>query len=175
MPHPIQTFGVVAICATLIGAPLAAQTPVEATAEFVGLEGQSHGAATLTQAPIGVLIQAELTGVPEGSMGFHIHEVGVCEPPFESAGSHFNPSDAPHGYLVEGGPEAGDLPNVQAPASGEVTVEMFTSLVSLQDDAENSLFDTDGSALVLHSQADDYATQPSGNAGDPIACAVITQ
>lgn len=175
MPHPITTLAVGAVCATLIAAPLTAQTPVEATAEFVGLEGQNHGSATLSQAPIGVLIRVELTGVPEGSHGFHIHENGVCEPPFESAGDHFNPSDAPHGYFAEGGPEAGDLPNVVVPASGEATVEMFTSLVSLQADDENSLLDDNGSAIILHSQADDYATQPSGDAGDPIACAVVTQ
>ncbi len=165
-----------ALCAGALGVPpLAAQEPVTAGGEFIGTEGQSHGTAVLTQAPLGVLIRVELTGLPEGAFGFHLHETGVCEPPFESAGEHFNPANSPHGYFAEGGPDAGDLPNIHVPASGELTVEAFNTLVSLQEGNEASLLDDDGSALMIHAMPDDYASQPSGESGDRIACAVIAQ
>lgn len=166
-------FKLLALAAIGVAAPLAAQAPVTATAEFVGLDGASHGTLVLTQAPQGVLIKADLANLPEGALAFHFHETGVCEAPFESAGAHFNPADAPHGHFAEGGPHAGDMPNLHVPASGAVAVEVFNPMVSLETTDEGLLLDADGSALVIHAGADDYASQPSGAAGDRIACAVV--
>jgi Cu-Zn family superoxide dismutase len=119
------------------------------------------------------LITLELTAAPPGTHGFHIHTVGKCEPPeFESAGGHFNPDKAKHGYLNNDGPHAGDMPNVHVPDSGKLTVEVLNPLVTLG--AESALLDEDGSSLMLHADPDDYQTDPAGHAGGRIACGVIT-
>lgn len=176
MKTPIRSTTLAVIAATLAAWPIAAQqTPPPATGEFVGADGQKMGEVTLTQGLSGVLVQVSLVGVPQGVNGLHIHEIGVCEPPFDSAGGHFNPSDVAHGYFVETGPHAGDLPNVHVPASGEVDVEMFSTLITLEPGGPISLLDADGAALVLHAGADDYRTDPSGHSGGRIACAVLTQ
>lgn len=145
-----------------------------AQASFLGVDRAEHGSATLTQTPVGVLIEAELTGLPPGAHGFHVHATGQCEPPFESAGDHFDPRGAQHGYLVDGGPHGGDMPNIHVPDSGDLTVEVMSPFISLAG-GEAMLFDDDGAALLIHSGADDYESQPSGDAGDRIACAVIEQ
>jgi Cu-Zn family superoxide dismutase len=142
-----------------------------ATAVMHDLKGNPVGTVTLRQTPTGVLITADLKGLPPGVHGFHIHEKGVCEPPFKSAGGHFNPDGADHGYLSENGPEAGDLPNIHVPKSGTLVIEMHDPLISLK--GEEAVLDADGAAIVIHSGADDYKTQPSGNSGDRIACGVI--
>jgi superoxide dismutase, Cu-Zn family len=149
-----------------------ASTGVSASADFINAEGAEAGTARLIQTPVGVLIQAELTGLPPGEHGFHVHQTGECEPPFESAGDHFNPRDAQHGYFVAEGPHAGDMPNIHVPESGEVNVEAMNPFISLVE-GEEMLFDDDGAALMVHSGADDYQSQPSGDAGDRIACAII--
>ncbi len=131
------------------------------------------GTATLKQTEKGVLIHAIFQNVPPGWHAMHIHEVGKCEPPdFKTAGGHFNPTHKMHGYMNPSGAHAGDLPNVYADASGKVDVEVLAPDVSLEPGA-NSLLDGDGSALVLHEKADDYSTNPAGNAGKRIGCAVI--
>lgn len=144
------------------------------TVKMMNTEGEEVGEAKLAQTPHGVLIQLNLSKVPAGVHAFHIHEVGECEPPFESAGGHFNPSDKQHGFLNGKGIHAGDLPNIHVPQNGELTVEVLASEVSLQD-GKNSLFDADGSALVIHEKADDYRTDPAGDAGSRIACGVISK
>jgi superoxide dismutase, Cu-Zn family len=144
-----------------------------ATAKFTGADGTDHGTLTLTSTPNGVLITGELTNVPAGAHGFHFHTTGACEPPFESAGGHFNPTEAEHGFLVEAGPHSGDMTNLHAGDSGTVTVETVDSAVSLTEGEEGYLLDEDGTSLILHAGADDYQTQPSGASGDRIACAVV--
>jgi Cu-Zn family superoxide dismutase len=157
----------------LVGTCAFAQSDaIQATAALKGADGANLGSATLTQTPAGVLISAELTGLPAGVHGFHLHETGKCEPPFESAGGHFNPTGAEHGY-VAGGPHAGDMPNVHVPDAGSLTLEVLNTEISLEDGAQASLFDADGSALLVHMHGDDYRSQPSGEAGDRIACGVV--
>ena len=97
-----------------------------------------------------------------------------AKPPFESAGPHFNPGNHKHGIL-SGEAHAGDMPNLHVPQSGELSVEVVNAAVSLEKGRPNSLFDNDGSSLVMHAKADDYKTDPAGNAGDRIACGVIQQ
>jgi superoxide dismutase, Cu-Zn family len=134
--------------------------------------GKDVGKATLTVAPSGVLVSLDLAAVPAGEHAFHIHAVGKCEPPdFKSAGPHFNPDETKHGLLNPEGPHAGDMPNLHVPADGKLQVEILDPAVTLS--AEAALLDADGAALVIHAAADDYKTDPAGNAGDRIACGVI--
>jgi superoxide dismutase, Cu-Zn family len=99
--------------------------------------------------------------------------VGACDPPgFQSAGGHFNPLGWEHGFLNPRGPHAGDLPNIHVPAGGRLELEVLAPGLTLGP-GPTTLFDADGSALVIHEGVDDYRTDPTGNAGDRIACAVI--
>lgn len=145
----------------------------EARAEMKDRDGKTIGRATLSETPHGVLIDLQLEGAQAGERAFHIHQVGRCEgPAFESAGGHFNPASAQHGLMNAKGPHAGDLPNIHVPKDGRLTVEAFARGVTLQS-GSNSLLDADGSALMLHAKPDDHRTDPSGAAGDRIACGVI--
>lgn len=170
---------IAAFCAacfvTAVASLAGAQTPSGATAQLKDAKGQAVGSATLTETPRGVLVSVQLTKAPQGEHAFHIHMTGKCEPPaFESAGGHFNPASAEHGFLAPKGAHAGDLPNVHVPASGALTFEFLAAGVTLGSGA-NSLLDADGSALVMHAKPDDYKSQPSGAAGDRVACGVVTK
>jgi superoxide dismutase, Cu-Zn family len=161
--------------ALAIGAGTAvAQSGIEA--EFIDTDGQSIGTATLTETPHGVLIEADITGLRPGEHAFHVHETGMCdaEGGFESAGGHYAPRGNEHGFQNENGPHAGDLPNQFVGEDGRLQVHAFAWGVTLSE-GEASLLDEDGSALVVHAGADDYSTEPSGDAGNRLACAVIEQ
>jgi Cu-Zn family superoxide dismutase len=151
-----------------------AQAPMAATAELKNAAGAVVGQATLTETPHGVLIRTTLTNIPAGVHAFHIHAVGVCEPPFTSAGGHFNPAGKQHGLRNAMGMHAGDMPNIEVPASKQLTFEKLATGVTLGAGA-NSLFDADGSALMIHDHADDYSSDPAGDAGPRIACGVIVK
>jgi Cu-Zn family superoxide dismutase len=142
------------------------------TISMKNAKGESVGEAKLTQTSKGVLIQATLSKLSPGEHGFHVHAVGKCEPPFESAGDHFNPDTKQHGYLDPKGRHAGDLPNVHVPESGTLKIDILASQLSLKD-GQNHLLDKDGAALLIHAKPDDYQSQPSGDAGNRIACGVI--
>lgn len=155
--------------ASFVSLPALAQ---ETTASFIGAQGDAAGSAALMQSESGVLVRIEATGLPpEQWVALHIHENGTCDPAtgHEQAGGHFNPSGAEHGYLSASGPHAGDLPNIWVDAQGTARAQVFSSLIAL-DDGETAVR---GKALMIHAQEDDYASQPSGDAGDRIACAVI--
>jgi Cu-Zn family superoxide dismutase len=135
--------------------------------------GKEVGTVDLVQTPHGVLLKLSLKGIPAGEHAFHVHAVGKCEPPFTSAGGHFNPGGKKHGMEAADGPHAGDMPNLHVPPSGELAVEVANPAISLVKGQPNSVFDADGSAIIIHAAADDYKTDPTGNAGDRIACGVI--
>jgi len=157
------------LAAAILTAPAFAAD--QASAVLKDAQGNEVGKATLTAVPSGVLITLDLTAVLAGDHAFHIHAIGTCEPPdFKSAGGHFNPEEDQHGLLNPAGPHAGDMPNIHVPDIGTLTVEVLNPMVSLKD----GLLDDDGSALVIHAGTDDYKTDPAGNAGDRIACGVIT-
>jgi Cu-Zn family superoxide dismutase len=145
-----------------------------ARAELHNDQGKKVGAATLEETPHGVLITLDLDGVPPGTHALHIHEVGKCEPPFKSAGGHFNPTEKKHGVLSAAGMHAGDLPNISVPESGKLKVDVFAAGVTLGN-GKDGLFDADGSSLVLHAGPDDYKTDPAGEAGARVACGVIVK
>ena len=134
--------------------------------------GKQVGNVTLTELPHGVLIKTDLFNILPGIHAFHIHSVGECKPPFKSAGGHFNPEGKAHGLLNGKGPHAGDLPNIYVGTDGKLTFEVIADKVTLKK-GMNSLHDKDGSAIVIHAGADDYVSDPAGNAGPRIACGII--
>jgi len=150
-----------------------AQTPPSATATLKNAAGEQVGTATLTARNGTVLITATFSKLPPGMHALHIHTTGSCTAPdFTSAGGHFNPAGKKHGKDNPEGAHAGDLPNFEVDASGAGKVSTGVSGVSLGE-GPDSLFHTGGTALVVHGAADDYKTDPAGNAGPRIACGVI--
>lgn len=143
-----------------------------ANAQLKDASGKAVGDVDLVQTKDGVLIKLQLKGIPAGEHAFHIHAVGKCEAPFNSAGPHFNPTNRKHG-MMSGEGHAGDMPNLHVPQSGELSVEVLNTAVTLDRGKPNSLFDADGSSLIIHAKADDYKTDPAGNSGDRIVCGVI--
>jgi Cu-Zn family superoxide dismutase len=143
-----------------------------ANAKLRDADGKAVGDVDLMQTPAGVLLRVRLNGLPPGEHAFHIHEVGKCEQPFTSAGGHYNPGKHPHGYQAGEG-HAGDMPNLHVPQDGSLAVEILNAKVTLDDGKPHSLFDSEGSSIVIHAKADDYRSQPAGDAGGRIACGVI--
>ena len=139
-----------------------------ARADLYNASGDRVATATLFQQNDGVRVRVSAASVPSGEHGFHVHEAGQCEPPFTSAGGHFNPSARKHGFQNPQGPHAGDLVNLPANWTSGNIVETVSAGLTLE-----SLFDANGSALIIHAGPDDYRTDPSGNSGDRIACGVI--
>jgi len=144
-----------------------------AVAELKLANGTSAGTITLTEIAAGVLLKVSLKGLTPGAHGLHVHEVGKCEGDFSSAGAIYNPLGAKHGFLTEEGPMAGDLPNVVAGPDGTALAEVLSPYLHLSKDTEDTLFDPDGSSIVLFEKADDYQTDPEGGAEPRIACGVL--
>lgn len=164
-------FGFVAAIA-LFGATVSAAAQT-ASVVMKNTEGKEVGSVNLTQTTQGVLINAALKGLPPGEHAFHVHAVGKCEPPFTSAGGHFNPGGKKHGMMSPEGQHAGDMPNLHIPQSGDLTVEVLNTAITLEKGKPNSVYDADGSAVIIHAGSDDYKTDPTGEAGGRIACGVI--
>jgi Cu-Zn family superoxide dismutase len=129
------------------------------------------GAVTFQQQPGGVMMTVAITGLPPNSVhGFHVHEKGDCSAPDAmSAGGHFNPTGKPHGQMTMPDHHAGDMNNVTADASGNVRVSMLLPDLTVGTGANGVI----GRAVVVHTDPDDYKTQPTGNSGGRIACGVV--
>ncbi|TKW60438.1 MAG: superoxide dismutase family protein [Blastochloris viridis] len=150
--------------------------PLTATANLVNLQGKSIGTATLTQVQDGVNVAIAARSLPKNTtLAWHIHQTGTCDlkGKFASAGSHFNPLEKSHGFEHAEGHHAGDLPNLQIGDDGVIATSVTTPNISLMKGVNTSVFDKDGSAIVIHTKADDYKSQPAGDAGDRLACGVI--
>ena len=136
--------------------------------------GLEAGTATISVQDGQVSLVVETSAMTPGVHGFHIHQTGTCTvPDFKSAGSHLNPLGKQHGSLSEGGSHLGDLPNLEIDADG--TGQVSVPIDGSPDQVAQWLFDDDGSAIVIHADADDYQTDPTGNAGAREACAVIVK
>lgn len=146
----------------------------EVIVDLMDTNEEQVATATLTEGESGVNIALEGENLPPGEHGFHFHETGSCElPDFESAGGHYNPTDANHGMNDPDGPHAGDMENIEVSEDGTVDTEVTADMVTLEEGQDNTLFTEEGTALMIHSEADDYESQPSGDAGDRIACGVV--
>lgn len=157
----------------LMGASTASAQGPGATADLKTPGGEAVGQATLMEMGGGVHLKAQVRGLPAGQHGIHVHAVGKCDAPdFMTAGGHFNPTGRQHGLKNAQGAHAGDMPNLTVGADGTGTFEFVLKDVTLGT-GTGSLFGPDGAALVIHANADDEATDPSGNSGGRIACGVI--
>jgi Cu-Zn family superoxide dismutase len=141
----------------------------DATAVLNSVEGDPVGRVELHESPYGTLLKLELHSLRAGVNAFHIHEIGQCDPSFGHAGGHYNPENTDHGFMDDDGVHAGDMPNLYIPTSGELKFEVFNPRVNLDE----RLFDADGASIMIHAGADDYFSNPAGDAGSRIACGVI--
>lgn len=153
-------------------APTARPIPaISATATIHDLAGMKIGTAIFDDTHSGVLVSATISGLGLGAHGIHIHENGKCEPPFNSAGNHFNSGNKRHGFKSIDGHHAGDLPNIELPAAGTLHFEFLMAGVTLR--GTRGILGPTGASIVIHTARDDYITEPAGNSGSRLACGVI--
>ncbi|MDQ3673923.1 MAG: superoxide dismutase family protein [Gemmatimonadota bacterium] len=173
---PAFRFFLVALVTAGCSTGFLGRTPVAtATSTLTAPNGSTVGSALLRQAGDGlVTVDATFTSLTPGSHGIHFHAVGLCEggTGFSTAGAHYNPLNREHGLSTPGGPHAGDAPNLVAGSDGRATLTFTTNRVTLTS-GPTSLFDGDGSAIVVHAAADDQVSQPAGNSGARVACGVV--
>lgn len=166
---------VLAALGLIAGCSVPTQVSTYGSADLKDKDGKSVGMATFHEATGGVLVSVEAKGLTPGLHAVHVHAAGKCEGPgFTSAGGHFNPAQKKHGLKSPEGPHAGDMPNMYVSKAGIGRFEALNDNITLKP-GDRSVFDADGSALVIHVGVDDYATDPTGNAGDRAACGVIVR
>ncbi len=143
------------------------------------LSGDRVGSVTFRQTATGVLIMAELNGLSPGGHAFIVHEVGACTPDFSAAGDHFNPDDTEHGLVHPAWRSSaatrghgGDLPNIYAASDGSARADFFTVGFTLDRGPRHSVFDADGSAIIVYEKPDAYGEEES-DTGDRVACGII--
>lgn len=175
--HPsspaLWTLRVAALALTLGLAACATPKPqAVAVAQLEPTRGSTaNGTIRFEQMGDKVRVTGEVRGLTPGAqLGFHVHEKGDCSSgDGMSAGGHFNPAGTPHGRHGGGPHHAGDLPSLVVDASGKARVQFDTTSISVGRGA-NSVLDR---GLIVHRDPDDFTTQPTGNAGPRLACAVI--
>jgi Cu-Zn family superoxide dismutase len=169
-----------AVIVVLGGACSSTQLRRNAVAEGVAVisnvDGTVVGTAQVWEESSGVVhVEIASLALPPGTHGIHFHEVGRCDggsTAFSTAGAHYNPTGREHGLDNPRGAHAGDAPNIVTPAAGFGRVAFSTDRVRLSPGA-STLFDADGSAIVVHANPDDQVSQPAGNSGGRIACGVL--
>lgn len=152
---------------------------VSAAAALISSSGESIGTVNLIQGPNGVLVAVDAENLAPGGHAFIIHSVGACSPDFSAAGDHFDPGDSGHGFIHPSwtrgrslGTHGGDLPNIYAAGDGTARADFFTTGISLDPDASHTVFDANGSAIVIHEKPDAYEEEES-DTGQRIACGII--
>ncbi len=147
------------------------------TVQMISQNGEDMGDVKLSETRAGVLLTMDLKGLtPDGEHAIHVHEVGECAAPFTSAGGHYNPTDHAHGLQHPEGHHAGDMPNLKPDEDGRIQTQILNRKITLRKTStqkQNTVFDQDGSSIIIHAGADDHVSQPSGAAGNRIACGVI--
>lgn len=147
-------------------------------AELKSPTGEVVGSVDFLQTSLGVLIMAEVGGLPPGGHALYVHEVGRCDPDFDAAGDHFNPDDSDHGFIHAAwrgrgsGGHGGDLPNIYAASDGHARADFLTDGFTLDQGLRHSVFDNDGSAIIVHEHPDSYGEEET-NTGDRLVCGVI--
>jgi Cu-Zn family superoxide dismutase len=168
LPGLILSTALLSSCTSLGEVP----TAKVATATVYLANGLPAGTAVITAAGDRLTLNLAATGLAQGTHGIHLHMIGTCSAPgFTSAGSHLNPASRQHGSENPAGSHLGDLPNIAINAQGRGVLS--AELAGSRSAIEAALFDSDGTALVIHAQADDYRTDPTGNSGERIACGVL--
>jgi Cu-Zn family superoxide dismutase len=166
----------IAVCSACSSTQLRRNAAAEAVAVIYNVSGTPIGTAQLWQESNGLVnVEIASLALPSGPHGIHFHEVGKCDggsTAFSTAGAHYNPLSKEHGLDNPRGPHAGDAPNIVTPASGIGKVAFSTNRVLLTP-GTTTLFDADGSALVVHASPDDQISQPAGNSGARVACGVV--
>lgn len=146
----------------------------EGQAALFSSSGQPVGSAELVETGNRLFLQVTAMHLPPGPHGLHLHETGRCDgPDFKSAGGHLNPAHASHGHSAEKPGHLGDLPNLMVRPDGTASARLPVSENAQSDLAH--IFDSDGTALIIHAGADDYRSDPAGNAGPRIACGVFAR
>ena len=167
MTHRLVPFAVVLLAACASMAPAGPKVSA-ALAPTAG--NKAAGSVSFTSSGDRVRVVAKVTGLTPGAHGFHIHEKGDCSAADGmSAGGHFNPTGKPHGNPSSGEHHGGDMPMLEADAAGNATLDATLDTIAL-DTAATSII---GRAVVVHKDADDFKTQPTGNSGARVACGVI--
>lgn len=172
----LVTFSAVLIAGFLSGCASLGDLPTAklAAATLRSDNGVPSGTALLTAAGDKLTLTIAVAGLPEGQHGLHLHQIGNCDAPgFTSAGGHLNPGSRQHGAHNPAGSHLGDLPNITIDRQGKGALSV--ELPASREAALAALFDTDGSAIVIHAAADDYKTDPTGNSGARIACGVLVR
>jgi Cu-Zn family superoxide dismutase len=145
---------------------------------LIDANGDAVGLATFSEDADGVTVRLLIEGLSPGEHGWHLHEFGVCEPggaePFSSAGVHWNPTTQPHGGPDDAEHHAGDFGNLVASEEGLAEIEITTTDFTFEA-GQTSVFDEDGTAIIVHEGVDDLVTQPSGNSGARYACGVVAE
>jgi Cu-Zn family superoxide dismutase len=171
----INFAAIIALCGACKSAQRMANAVSAANAIIYNTSGAPIGTAQIWQDKNGlVYVEIASISLPAGAHGIHFHSVGKCESSgaFATAGPHYNPMGMEHGLNNPKGPHGGDNPNIVIPDRGVGKVAFSTDRVSLTPGTK-SLFDADGSSLVIHAAADDQVTNPAGNSGARIACGVV--
>ena len=178
---PVAVAVVIGLFLLAVRAGGAVEPDVGLTAEAAleSPDGDSMGTVAFRQAAAGVLVMADLKGLAPGGHAFIIHEVGSCTPGFDAAGDHFNPEETDHGFIHsnwEGGGSlsghGGDLPNIYAASDGSARADFFTQGIILNSGPRHSVFDDDGSAIIVHERPDAYGEEES-DTGARVACGII--